>query len=283
MAGLPGNTLTSGALIHYETGSLDAGHTYQLDMTPVATPNNFLNGTLAPGSNWSGPYSLLTLTADAQTSSSLGITVSYDTPCATLSLSASELSAAGGTANLVIAAPSTCSWTISSNASWISFSGTTSGSGNATIPFDYAANTTTSQRNSYITAQRQSIPVVQDGPNITILGVSPKMGSGSTQSFVITASDALGVSDFGSVAFWVGDCLVDATLEGPGNPTYLFLLSSGSSTDRIAGSTGTESSSICTLYGLGSSTVYSGNRAILTSNLSFWRVPSSPADKHRLK
>ena len=183
MAGYPGNTLTNGSLIHYENGFLDPLHTYLLDMTPVAVPNNFLDGTFAPGNSWSDPYLLLTLTVGTQTSSTLGITVSYDVPCATLSLSASELSVAGGTANLTITAPSACSWNVTSNASWINFPGTTSGSGNATIPFAYTANTTTAQRNSYITAQRQSLPIVQDGPNVTIVGVSPEMGSGSSQSF----------------------------------------------------------------------------------------------------
>jgi hypothetical protein len=262
-------TLTSGAFIHYETGYLDALHTYQLDFKPVAFSNNFEDGTLAPGDSWSDPYSLLTITVGSQTSSSLGIAVNYDVPCASLSLSASELSAAGGTANLTITAPSTCSWNVSSNASWISFPGATSGTGNAIVPFTYTANSTTEQRDSYITAQRQSLPLVQDGPNITILGVSPNVGSGSSESFVVTASDALGTSDFGSISFWVGSCQLVATLEGPGRPAYLFLFSTGSSTTLTAGSPGSVSSSDCTLYGLGSSAVYAGNRVILTLNLSF--------------
>ena len=64
IVGNPGS-LTSGALIHYESSSLDSLHTYLLDMTPVAVSNNFNDGTLAPGNSWSDPYSLLTLTAGA--------------------------------------------------------------------------------------------------------------------------------------------------------------------------------------------------------------------------
>jgi hypothetical protein len=267
-----GNTLTVGAQIHYEDGFLDSLHTYLVDMTPGSNSDSFLDfedSTLAPGDSWSDPYSLLTITVGSQTSSSLGITVNYDVPCASLSLSVSELSAAGGNANLTITAPSTCSWSVSSNASWISFPGATSGTGNAIVPFTYTANSTTEQRDSYITAERQSLPVVQDGPNITILGVTPNVGSGSSESFVVTASDALGASDFGSISFWVGNCQLVATLEGPGRPTYLFLFSTGSSTTLTAGSPGSVSSSDCTLYGLGSSAVYVGDRVILTINLSF--------------
>jgi hypothetical protein len=272
IVGNPGS-LTSGALIHYESSSLDSLHTYLLDMTPVAVSNNFNDGTLAPGNSWSDPYSLLTLTAGAQTSSSLGITVSYDTPCATLSLSASELSFAGGTANLTITAPSTCSWNVSSNASWISFPGTTSGSGNALIPFTYAANPTTAQQNSYITAQRQSLPVVQDGPNVTIVGVSPTMGAGSGQSFVVTASDSAGISDIFDVPFLVGNCEVDAYMNLSGsNPPAFYLFDSsqgGSSASLLPGSNSSLSVDVCTLYGQGSSVVFNGNQVQMTVNLGF--------------
>ena len=286
MAGLPGNTLTSGALIHYEDGYLDSLHTYLLDMTPSATPNNFLIGTLAPGSSWSDPYSLLTLTAGAQTTSSLGISVSYDAPCATLSLSASELSAAGDTASLTITAPSTCSWTVSANASWITFPGTISGSGNATVPFTYGANTTASQRNSYITAQRQSLPVVQDGPIVTIVGISPVMSAGSSQSFTVTITDTAGVSDLQYVNLWLGDqgkpgsCEAQANLVNGGGleSAYLYLWDY---TDTAvlggftAGSNQSVSNSGCTLYGLGSSLTVNGNQMALTLNLGSFSTINS--------
>ena len=267
-------TLTSGALIHYETGSLDALHTYQLDMKPVALSNNFENGTLAPGSSWSDPYSLLTLTAGTQTSSSLPITVSYDTPCAALSLSSSVLAAAAGTANLNITAPATCSWNVSSNASWISFPGTISGSGNATIPFTYTANTAAAQRNSYITAQRQSLSLVQEGTAITITGVTPNAGSSANDvpvSFTLNLNDAVGASDIQSVTLnFAGmggaNCEMQASFSG--SSTYLYLYSAGSQS-LVAGGPGTLSTPFCTLSAPGSSYVATGNSGTLTMVLSF--------------
>jgi hypothetical protein len=276
MAGWPGNNLSSGAQIHYETGSMDDLHTFLLDMTPVAVSNNFLNSTLAPGTSWSDPYSLLTVTAGTQTSSSLGVTVSYDTPCATLSLSPSLLSAAGGTANLTIAAPSTCSWSASSNASWISFSGTTSSSGNATIPFTYTANTTTAQRNSYITAQRQSVPLVQSGTGINILSLTPNVGSSAVTTPVpitLNYSDGLGIQDVTQVnldfaGIGTPDCQLAATFNG--SSAFLYLFANGAYTsDIVAGGTGSLSTASCTVSGAGSSYTASGNKAVLTVNISF--------------
>ena len=273
IAGASGNTLANGAQLHYETGSLNSIYTYLLDMTPVGVSNNFLDGTLAPGTSWSDPYSLLTLSVGAQASTALGITVRYDTPCAAVSLSAPELAASGGTANLIINAPSTCSWSAYSNASWINIPGTSSGSGNATIPFTYDANTTSGQRNSYITAQRQSLPVVQDGPNVNILGVSPAEGSGSAQSFVTTISDAVGVSDLNYMEFFVGTCGVYAALTGTTtNSAVLYLFDSSGGpfmTGILPGSSGSSTIGKCTLYGQGSSVTFSGNQMIVTLNLTF--------------
>ena len=284
MAAESGNTLTNGALIHYETGSLDSLHTFLVDMTPSAVSNNFLDGTLAPGKSWSDPYSLLTLTAGTQTSSSLGITVSYDKPCASVALSASELPAAGGSGNVTIVAPSGCSWSVSSNASWITFPGTTSGSGNATVPFTYAANTTTLQRNSYITAQRQSLPVVQDGPTVTLVGVSPVQGSGSAQSFVITATDASGPADLQNEYFTIGNCEVLVAPSGTTtNAAWLYLFDTnvgGSASGIRPGSSSSRSITNCTLNGQNSSVAFNGNQMVATLNLSF---PSSFSGIYPLK
>jgi Chitobiase/beta-hexosaminidase C-terminal domain/Viral BACON domain/Gametolysin peptidase M11 len=275
LSAIPGNTLTTGAFIHYATATLDPLHTYLLDFAPTATPNNFADATLAFGQTWSDPYSLLTLKAGTGTSSSLPVTVSYDTPCASLSLSASELSAAGGSASLNIVAPSTCSWTVSSNASWISFPAATSGSGNATVSFNYSANSTTAQRNSYITAQRQSLPVVQDGPTLTVVGMTPVASSGLSQSFAVAIDDSAGPSDLADYffSFYVGNCWVAVEMTGSSNNSAELSLydleQSGSSQVIQPGSSGTLSTSVCTLYGTGSSAIFSGNNLTLTFDLSF--------------
>lgn len=272
LAAQTGNNFTNGAVIHYEDGNLDELHTYLVDMNPVAVPNNFVTSNLEAGKSWSDPYSLLTLTIGNQTSQ-LPVTVSYDTPCATVSLSATELPAAGGTANVNISAPSSCSWTVASNASWISFPGTTSGSGNATVAFDYAANTGAAQLNSYITVQRQSLPVVQDGSTFTMVGISPAAGSGIAQTFTVSIADALGISDLGYLIMQFGNsnCYIEALISTTSYTSGFFWLLSDNGTfgSGIASGSGSISNSECTLNGAGSVISTSGNNLTMKLNMGF--------------
>ncbi len=273
-----GDSETTGAQIHYETPLGPSSYTYLLDMTPVASAgkNNFYDGNLAPGRSWSDPYSLLTLTAGTQTGASLGVTVTYDTPCATVALASPTILAAGGTGTLTLTAPPFCAWTVSSNALWIGFPGATSGSGSAVIPFTATANTTSLQRNTFLTAQRQSVALVQPGSGLTIAGIAPNAGSsapGVATPFTLAFSDALGLADLSQTnldfsGFGGPDCQVAAVYSGPS--VYLYLLSGGSYTTGIAaGSAGTLTSPSCSLSGAGSSYKIAGNSATLTLGLTF--------------
>lgn len=277
-----GDQETTGAQIHYETPLSSIAYTYLLDMTPVASTtagnNNFYDGNLAPGTSWSDPYSLLTLTANSQTGASLGVTVSYDTPCATVALNASTIPAAGGAGTLTITAPSGCSWNVSSNALWISFTGATGGSGSAAIPFTASANTTTAQRNTYLTAQRQSVALVQPGTQLTLVGIAPNQGSslaGAAAPFTVTLADAAGLSDFSQLnlnysGFATQDCQI-AVVYNNGNP-YLYLYQYNSRTYTsgvVMGSGTTLSSPSCTLSAAASSYKVSGTSVSLTLGLTF--------------
>ena len=168
-----------------------------MDMTPVSQPNKFDDGTLAPGKSWSDPYSLLTITTGNQTATSLGMTVSYDTPCATVALNSVTALAAGGNGSVSINAPSGCAWSVSSNASWIKFTSPSTGTGSATVTFTSAANTAAGQRNSYITAQRQSLPIVQLGTGVSVLPRTPMMvKAGTFVPVVVNITDTTGINDF---------------------------------------------------------------------------------------
>jgi hypothetical protein len=269
-----GTTITHGAVIRYDDPFLDSLHTYELDMTPVAVPNDFQDGTLEPGKSWSDPYSLLTLSIGTQTTSSLGVTVSYDQPCATLALSPSVLPAAAGSGTLTITAPSSCSWTVTSNASWITLSGTTAGSGNGTVTYTATANTSALQRNTFVTAQRQSKPLLQAGSGITIAGISPNGGSSAPNAsapFTLSYSDALGLSDLHQMNLSFGGspgCFVAVVYSGTTAFGYLDT-PTGFTSAQALGSAGNISAAGCTLSGTGSSYTTNGNSATLTLNLSF--------------
>jgi hypothetical protein len=292
IAKIQSSTLSDGVLIHYDSllNSMWNLESYLMDMNPVAIRNNFADATLGPGKSWSDPYTPLTISVSNQTSSSIDVTVSYDQQCATASLSTSELAVGGGIANLSISAPSGCSWVVSSNTSWIQLSGATSGSGNATVPFTYAANTGDSQRTGYISVGRQSVVALQDGPGITAAAITPSQGSGSSQTFVLTMQDSAGANDFAGRILWfaIGE---PGTLNGgftgespcevavgfsPGTPQQyteidLFATTqSGVTAGTVfAGKGGAASNNSCTVYGNGSSAQFNGNELELTLNFSF--------------
>ena len=162
---LSSNVLT-GMLVHYENPDLDPLHTYLLDFNPKSAPNNFLASALTPGQSWADPYSLLHLTANAVSATVSTIGVSYDTPCATLTVSGNIIPPAGAMGSIQVTAPSSCAWTAGVPDSWVTL-GSTSGQGNGAVSFTVGANPNTTERDTIVTVQRQSVPVIQEGQGIT--------------------------------------------------------------------------------------------------------------------
>lgn len=283
------HSLFSGATIHYENGLGNESRSFLLNYEPgtvvtynVTHPYAVLP-TLLPGVPWSDPYSPLSLLVNRVSDSGLNLSVSYDTPCATLQLSNSGVYAyAGASGVLTITAPDSCSWQVSTATTWITLSGTTSGSGNASIPFTIAANTTTAQRQGYITAQRQSLAVVQEGPNMTVRGVSAKTVSGLTSQFNIKMSDIRGLSDISSAILQISaNKKILATssysnacvaLVYPNTTPAQFGLYdfSGNALGSItAGTNETLSNGNCTLYASGSSATIGSDEIDATLQIKF--------------
>jgi hypothetical protein len=270
------NTLLTGAQLHYEDGFIGGNHTYLMNMTPASVPNNFYNSNLPPGSSWSDPFSLLTITAGAQ-GTTLPVTVSYDAACAIVSLNANSIPAAGGTGSVTITAPDTCNWSVSSNASWISFpNGATTGTGSATINFTAGANTATTQRNTYITAQRQSLPLVQLSTAVTIVGLDHASNTAApdvTIPIVLHLSDAQGVSDLSQINLTIAggnsaDCAA-VGISGGNNSDISIFLNGASNSPITTGTPGTLTNGSCTIDTGNSSYSASGNNATLTLAVSF--------------
>jgi uncharacterized protein (TIGR03437 family) len=99
-----------GALIHFEDPNTSASfiaHSHLLDFTAAATPGDFRDAALTPGMTWNDPYSALSLTVNSATTSSLIITVRYDSttpppvPSIT-SLNPSSATAAGAAFTLTV-------------------------------------------------------------------------------------------------------------------------------------------------------------------------------------
>ncbi len=278
------NNVLSGAQLHYQDGFYDQLHTLLLDMNPVGptgTPNSFFNSNLAPGSSWSDPFSLLTITTGTQSANSLGVSVSYDTPCATVALDTATIPTAGATGKVTLTAPPTCNWSVSSNASWISFPGATTGTGNGSVSYVSTANTTAAQRNSYITAQRQSLPVVQPGTGVSILSRTPVSAPvGTFVPLVFNIVDNLGYADLSELDITIKggtqpDCSITtstSTIGGaPSTSDVYFALTANGVTSAYGdtGVTGIISNSYCSVNAGTSSYSANGNTITLTLMVSF--------------
>jgi M6 family metalloprotease-like protein len=266
----------SGALIHYEDPDLDPLHTYLLDFNPSSAPNNFLNSALTPGRSWSDPYSSLTLMVNSATSNSLSITASYDTPCATVRVSPTVFAASSGTGTISISGSVSCLWSVSTLANWITFTDPTSGQGNGSVGFTVAANSAAGQRNAYITAQRQSIPIFQEGTRVSVLSVSPNSGSGNSGQLTFQFNDGAGYTDISDVEIIFSDAdgsFNDCHLRGPAGSGYLWLMSDDGRQmlgPLYLGNRGQSlSNSQCTIYGTGSAVSGSGNLLSVTLQVSF--------------
>jgi hypothetical protein len=138
----------------------------------------------------------------------------------TLSTSAVTVPAAAGNGSFTISANgSTCGWTASDNATWLSVS-PTSGNGNGTITYTYQSNSGSSARTATITAGGQTITVTQNPPctfTVSTSAVSVPNGSGSG-TFTISASSTTCGWTASDDAFW----LFVTPTGGTGNGTITY-------------------------------------------------------------
>jgi M6 family metalloprotease-like protein len=269
-----GSNILQGALGYYESPNSSDGRLYLIDFNPSSAPNNFNNSALVPGHTWSDPYSLLTLTVNSADANGLSVTTSYDQPCATLTLSTPVISATGGSGSVSVTAPGTCSWQASTAANWITFTGVTSGTGNGTVPFTVANNTAHDQRNSYITIQRQSLPIAQKGTGTFISNLSPALQFGSTSTINFIFEDPLGTNDIDNLDIYFQDyasCWV--YMDQTANHSIFFFIydnDSGAFTTSITpGQNATISNAHCSLSGVGTSVTRVGNQLQLALKMTF--------------
>ena len=140
--------------------------------------------TVTSGNSGSGngtvTYSVTSNTATSQRVGTITIagqihtvTQSGVTPCS-FAISPLSLSYAssGGLGSVNVTAASSCSWTATSNNSWITITSGSTGSGNGAVNYTVAANTGTTQLTGTITVAGQTHTVTQSGINCTY-SISP--------------------------------------------------------------------------------------------------------------
>jgi uncharacterized repeat protein (TIGR01451 family) len=129
--------------------------------------------------------------------------------------------AAGGNGSTAVTSPSACTWTAASNASWITITSGSSGSGNGTVFYSVAANGNVSQRTGTMTVAGLTLTVTQDGATCSYI-VSPTSrshGSAATSDFISVSSPSFCSWTSVSNAAWI-TITGGASGSGTGTVTY---------------------------------------------------------------
>ena len=92
----------------------------------------------------------------------MGVVAAYRSPV-TLTVSSASFSAAAAMGSIVVTAPDGLTWTTASNASWITVTSGSGGTGNGTVAYSVAQNLTGTTRVGTITVEGRTFTVTQSG------------------------------------------------------------------------------------------------------------------------
>lgn len=225
----PGGTPTNNGDVENANFSLYAGRTKIDDST---NPSSFLADG-GPGglviSNITGADDTITFT----------VTVSGDSPSCTYSISPNSRTydSNAGSGTVSVTANSSCSWTAASNNSgWLTVTGGSSGSGNGTVSYSVASNSSTNSRNGTLTIAGRTFTVSQSGatPSCTY-SISPTSRSfdsvGGSGTVSVTAGNGCSWTA-GANNGWIS---VTGGSSGSGNGTVSYSVASNSTTSSRTG------------------------------------------------
>ena len=203
--------------------------------------------TVTSGSTGSGngtvTYSVAANTASAQRVGTITIagqihTViqSGVTACSyTISPTSLSYSASGGSGAVNVTTASGCTWTATSNNSWITITSGSSGSGNGTVNYTVAANTGTTQLTGTITVAGQTHTVTQSGLNCsyvistTALSFTSSAGTGTINVTTATGCTWTATSNDSWLTITSGS-------SGSGNGTVNYTVAANTGTTQRLGS-----------------------------------------------
>jgi hypothetical protein len=104
----------------------------------------------------------LTIAGQTFTITQQGISCAFTISPASNSFNSSE-----GTGSVNVTAQSGCSWTATSNTSWVTVTSGSSGTGSGSVNYSVSANTATTQRTGTLTIAGQTFTVIQEGKSIS--------------------------------------------------------------------------------------------------------------------
>lgn len=189
--------------------------------------------TLHPGETWNDPYGNLSLTVTSATPAAVTVTVAYaSAPTCPASVSGLQsFDASGGTGQIAVTAPGTCTWTATPSVSWISVASSSSQTGNGSLSFTVAPNGNVSSRWGKITIGGAFVIVEQAGGSGG-LTISPQNSSvpasgGTGQILVATSAPDYSWAFQGNVE-WITDIECSCYLStGPATLRYVVAINPG--------------------------------------------------------
>jgi len=158
----------------------------------------------------------------------------------------SFLAAGTGNSSIAVTAASSCEWSAGTETPWISLTGRTTGTGNGTVTFSVAANTTGGARSGGLTIGDQTVPVNQAGTTcsyaVTPLTTSVTASGGAGPQITIDTQTGCGWTA-ASNATWLS---VTSPASGSGDASVSFSASTNAGAARsgtltVAGQTVTVS------------------------------------------
>ena len=145
-----------------------------------------------------------------------------------------KFDANGATGSVWIVGGSSCSWTASSSASWITVSSAKSGTGNATVTYTVAKNTSSSGRTGKITLAGQTFWAIQSGTGC-VYSISPTSknfaGAGGQGSVALTGPSGCGWTA-SSTETWI---TISSSNSGSGNATVGYSVQSNTASSSRTG------------------------------------------------
>ena len=170
------------------------------------------------------------------TASSLSNGFSFQAACApSLSSSGQSVGSGGATGSVGVTAATGCTWSALSNATWITLTGATSGTGNGTVPYSVAANPTTSVRTGTLTIAGQTFTITQAAASCSY-AVSPTSQSvaagGGTGSTAVTAPAGCAWTGVSNNTSWL---TVTSGASGSGDGTVAFSAAANPTTTQRTG------------------------------------------------
>jgi photosystem II stability/assembly factor-like uncharacterized protein len=184
----------------------------------------------------------------------------------TISPNSANFSASAGNGSVNVTAPAGCNWTAVSNAPFITITSGASGSGNSTINYSVAANSSTAPRTGTITIAGQTFTVTQAATPCSF-SISPTTrnfpASGGNNSVSVTAPAGCNWTAVSNASF----ITITSGASGSGNGTVNYSVSANSSTTPRSGT--------MTIAGLIFTVTQDGNRAVVVRTINL----SSPLPK----